>query len=77
MEVTLFSTGCPLCNILKDKLEKAEIPYVVCEDVDYMTSIGIQSVPELKVDEEPLKNFSQALKWIHDIKPSEEGSYEY
>ena len=36
MNVILYSTGCPKCNILKKKLADAKIDYSVIEDVDVM-----------------------------------------
>ena len=34
MNVILYSTGCPKCNILKKKLADAQIDYKVIEDVE-------------------------------------------
>ena len=66
MNVILYSTGCPKCNILKKKLEDAQIDYKVIEDVDVMVSKGLKDVPWLEVDGN-LMNFVDSSKWINEV----------
>lgn len=65
MNVILYSTGCPKCNILKKKLADAKIDYSVVEDVDVMLSKGLKEVPWLEVDGN-LMNFVDSSKWINE-----------
>lgn len=65
MNVILYSTGCPKCNILKKKLADAKIDYKVIEDVDVMVSKGLKDVPWLEVDGN-LMNFVDSSKWINE-----------
>lgn len=65
MNVILYSTGCPKCNILKKKLADAKIDYKVIEDVDVMLSKGLKDVPWLEVDGN-LMNFVDSSKWINE-----------
>ena len=65
MNVILYSTGCPKCNILKKKLADAKIDYSVIEDVDVMVSKGLKDVPWLEVDGN-LMNFADSSKWINE-----------
>ena len=65
MNVVLYSTGCPKCNILKKKLADAKIDYSVIEDVDVMVSKGLKEVPWLEVDGN-LMNFVDSSKWINE-----------
>ena len=65
MNVILYSTGCPKCNILKKKLADAKIDYKVVEDVDVMVSKGLKEVPWLEVDGN-LMNFADSSKWINE-----------
>lgn len=65
MNVILYSTGCPKCNILKKKLADAKIDYKVVEDVDVMVSKGLKEVPWLEVDGN-LMNFVDSSKWINE-----------
>ena len=65
MDIILYSTGCPKCNVLKKKLAEKNIPYIECGDIGVMTSLGIEQVPMLLIDGE-LMNFSEATKWINE-----------
>ena len=46
-EVILYSTGCPKCNVLKQKMDNCGISYTVNDSVDEMLSLGITQVPVL------------------------------
>lgn len=65
MNIILYSTGCPKCNILKKKLADAQMEYSVVEDVDVMVSKGLKEVPWLEVDGN-LMNFVDSSKWINE-----------
>ena len=65
-EIVLYTTGCPQCKVLKQMLEKAEINYGTCEDIDVMMELGISSVPMLKVDGE-MMNFQKAMQWTKEV----------
>ena len=62
---TLFSTGCPKCQILEKKLAQKGIEYVEINDVKQMLSKGLLSAPWLEVDG-VMMDFSQANKWINE-----------
>ena len=64
-KVTLYSTGCPKCNVLITKLNQKNINYVEVNDIDIMKELGIQSVPMLQIDDDPLMDFSTANAWIN------------
>ncbi len=65
--ITLYSTGCPKCRVLKKKLDAARIPYTVIEDTDVMMSLGMQSIPVLKVGDE-LLSFEEAVRYADKQK---------
>ena len=60
MNIVLYSTGCPKCNVAD-----AKIDYKVVEDVDVMLSKGLKEVPWLEVDGN-LMNFVDSSKWINE-----------
>lgn len=62
--ITLYSTGCPRCNVLKQKLDNKKIEYTVVNDVDIMTEKGISTVPVLEVDGQLLQ-FKEAVDWVN------------
>ena len=61
----LYSTGCPKCNVLKKKLTEKNIEYTENNDIDVMTSLGIDQVPMLSVDGK-LMDFTEANKWVNE-----------
>lgn len=65
MQVTLYSTGCPKCKVLKTKLDLKNINYTIISDVDVIMSKGINSVPVLEVDGN-IMDFKTAIDWINE-----------
>ena len=61
--ITLYSTGCPKCKVLKGKLKDAGVEYTEINDVDTMIGLGLDEVPVLNVDGQML-SFSAANNWI-------------
>ena len=66
MKVILYSTGCPRCNILKQKLNEKEIDFEVIEDEDLMIQKGFTNVPILEVDNKEM-DFGDAVRWINGV----------
>lgn len=66
MNVTLYSTGCPVCTMLKMALDQAKIQYVINNDVDEMEKKGITSVPVLEVDGK-MMNAGEAVRWLGEV----------
>ena len=64
MEVTLYSTGCPKCKVLKTKMDQKDIKYNVVSDVDLMQSKGFMNLPVLEVDGNKME-FGEAIKWVN------------
>lgn len=62
---TLFSTGCPKCQILEKKLAQKGIEYVEVNDTQQMLDMGLKSVPWLEVNGQ-MMDFNQANKWINE-----------
>lgn len=63
MSIILYSTNCPKCRILEQKLNSKNITFTINNDVDEMEKLGIMSAPVLKIDGE-LYNFGEAIKWV-------------
>ena len=64
--IILYTTGCPRCKVLKQKLDNAGLAYETKTDVDEMLDLGIVFAPALKVDEEIL-DFSKAVTWLNSL----------
>jgi len=63
-EIILYSTGCPKCKVLKQKLDAKGLCYTEVGDVEQMTALGITMVPILSVDGS-LMEFFEANQWIN------------
>ena len=63
--VILYSTGCPKCKILKERLDSNSITYQICDNTELMIQKGFRSVPMLEVDG-VLMDFLQANNWIKE-----------
>ena len=62
---TLFSTGCPKCQILEKKMAKKGIEYTEVNDIQQMLDMDLKSVPWLEVDGQ-MMDFNQAIQWINE-----------
>lgn len=62
--VVLYSTGCPKCKILEQKLVNKNIAYEKTNDVSKLIKLGFTSAPVLKIDDDYLE-FKAANEWIN------------
>ena len=63
-DIVLYSTGCPKCKVLEQKLETWNIDYLVETDTNKMAELGFTKVPMLKVGDDIL-DFYHANQWIN------------
>ena len=66
MEITLYSTHCPRCNVLEKKLQQKNIVYEEINDTAIMEQKGYLSVPILEVNGKSM-NFKEAVDWINTL----------
>lgn len=64
--IILFSSGCPKCKVLKQKLDDKQIKYEVSEDFDELMRQNLQTVPVLKVNGEYYQ-FGEAVKVVNEL----------
>ena len=67
MKITLYSTHCPMCNVLEKKLQIKGIDYDICTDIDEIRKLGFLSAPILKVDDE-FYTFKEANIFLNSFK---------
>lgn len=67
MEVILFSTHCPRCEILAKKLNDNNIKFSENNDIDAMLAMGLTTAPALKVDDK-IMGYLDAIKWLNKMK---------
>lgn len=65
MDIILYSTGCPKCNVLKSKLAEKKIEFVENNSIEDMTELGITQVPVLSVCG-ALLDFKKAVTWVNN-----------
>ena len=63
MKVTLYTTGCPKCTVLKAKLDAKGIAYTVESNTEEMARRGFDYLPMLEVDD-IVYDFAKAVKWV-------------
>ena len=61
----LYTTHCPVCEMLEKSLKEHNIPYIIEEDVSSLIEQGFKSVPVLKIGEKYLKA-KEAFQWINE-----------
>ena len=64
-KVIFYSTGCPKCKVLKNKLEAKSITYTENTNIAEMRSLGMLSAPALMVGDE-LLDFGHAVTWVNN-----------
>ena len=62
MKVTLYTTGCPKCTVLKAKLDAKGITYTVESNTEEMAGRVVGYLPMLEVDD-IVYDYANALHW--------------
>ena len=65
--IILYSSHCPRCKVLEDKLAKKNVSYTLFDDVQKMIELGITSVPIFEADGVKME-FRDANKWINEYE---------
>ncbi len=65
--ITLYTTHCPKCKILQQKLDQKKVDYEIIDDeetvLEFGKDIGILSTPILEVNGVAF-DFNGAIKWL-------------
>lgn len=62
--ITLYTTHCPRCKVLKAKLDSENIDYEVVEGEEAIREKGFITTPLLEVDDKVL-TFAEAMQWVN------------
>ena len=65
MDIILYSTHCPKCNVLETKLKNKNIKFSEVNDENIMIEKGFMSIPVLEVNGE-IMDFVTANNWINE-----------
>ena len=69
ISITIYTTHCPRCEVLKKKLEQKGITwYNEIDSIEIMNDLGIKSVPMMSINDDELMNFEEAIKWVNSVE---------
>ena len=66
MDVILYTTGCPQCNVLKQKLDETGVKYTAVTDTKVMLEKGFATAPMLEVDGK-IMGMQEAYQWVMNL----------
>ena len=66
-KMILSTTGCPKCKILEKKLLDKGIDFEKCDDKEVMNSLGMVSLPMLKLDDGRMFGYFEAVKYVNAL----------
>lgn len=71
--ITLYSTGCPKCNILERRLMNDGISFNISNDVDELIDMGFQNAPVLQIGDSFI-DYANAMKLLKVFEEVERDS---
>lgn len=63
----LYTTHCPKCNVLYNKLKNKNVPFQESEDIDKLIDMGYMNAPML-FDGEKYYSFEEAVKLVNNME---------
>ena len=67
MEIIMYTTHCPQCEVLAKKLAQKRVSYSAIEDVEIMSSMGLTAVPALSIDGQ-IMDFKNSINWLNSLE---------
>lgn len=67
MEINLYSTHCPKCNVLAQKLKSKNMQYTEINDLNIMSEKGFTSVPMLEIDGK-IMDFASSVAMLKSLQ---------
>lgn len=62
------TTTCPRCNVVKVKMNQANLSYEVSTDIEQMEKLKIKQVPMLQLDDGTLLDFSGIIAYLKEVQ---------
>lgn len=66
MNVILYSTGCPMCKMVEEKLKNKGVLFEINSNIEEMRKKGITHVPVAEVNGVLMKT-KEILNWMETI----------
>lgn len=65
--MVLYTTHCPKCKVLEQKLAQKGVSYDICEDRETMEVLGFETVPMLDIGDKVL-DFGEAVRYLNNLE---------
>lgn len=64
--ITIYTQpNCGQCHVLKYFLEKNNIMFIECQDLEFMIDVKkFTNTPQLELEDGTILNYNQALVWV-------------
>lgn len=67
--INLYTTDtCSRCKVLKSRLKSKGIDFKEITNKEVLKSLGIMSVPQMRIDDGELMDFNNAIKYINSLE---------
>lgn len=68
MKVKVYGAhGCPMCSALCSMLKRKHIEFEKIEDINYIISLGLNSIPVLELETGERMDYPGALKYLKTL----------
>lgn len=67
MKVKLYTTHCPKCKILEERLNEKKVKFEVIDNMEELQKMNFKSVPNLEIDGK-IYNYLEAIKYLNKLK---------
>lgn len=67
MKVKLYTTHCPKCKILEERLNEKKIKFDIIDNVEELQKMNFKTVPNLDIDGK-IYNYLDAIKYLNKLK---------
>ena len=67
MKVKLYTTHCPKCKILEERLNEKKVKYEVIDNIEELQKMNFKSVPNLEIDGK-IYNYLDSIRYLNKIK---------
>lgn len=67
MKVKLYTTHCPKCKILEERLNEKKIKYEIVDNIEELQKMNFKSVPNLEIDGK-IYNYLDSIKYLNKVR---------
>ena len=67
MKVKLYTTHCPKCKILEERLNEKKVKYEVIDNIEELQKMNFKSDPNLEIDGKIYK-YLDSIRYLNKMK---------